>query len=134
MGDQAGDLSCAPVVCVIFLGSPFSAGKVIISPLKPNTTRAPVGEISALLIWRWPCTKRGRSSSKSAAIPMVSLFEILFLGSKICKYPACSKIIFPLPDETFKIGKSSKCVNWFIPLLRTSYKNKLNSPFLSLKK
>ena len=49
-GDQEGYFSWTFVVRVMFLGSPFSDGSVIISPLKSNTTRDPVGEMSTLRI------------------------------------------------------------------------------------
>ncbi len=89
-GDHAGNLSCTETLFVIFLGSPFFAGIVTISPLYPKTARAPLGEISADRINRGLLLYLALISFRSVLILILTGSDKLFEKLNLITLPACS--------------------------------------------
>src|SRR6476659_1168618 len=133
-GDQIGQRSCAPVVFVRFLTSPFSAGTERISPRNSTASRAPDGERDARRTYLTPFTNRGRVSCRSAATPIGTRALVRAFGSKTWIQPACSYTIRPAPDEACRIGKSVWFVTRAAAFAFSSHAYRLNSPSRSERK
>src|SRR5437870_13565411 len=67
-GDHAGDRSITFGEFVMFRGSPFSAGTVMISPRASNSARVALGDRCAPLRRLLTFTIRARTSGRSPAI------------------------------------------------------------------